>query len=325
MAQPPVLMKPIPSQTLNEGGTFKPLNLTHYIQSPDPESGSTRFSVQLASGAELPQGLKYTSDGIIQGIPAPNTQGSYDVVVFAENESDIALRAQFQLVIKESIARDQTDLQTIMKHARIEGLDTVDILAALLKLQYDANTIPSDDPSLLVCLWLKYSLTRNEFLDGLLEPLIFLDESVNRINASLGILEKVEEGKLSVPTFAKELGSLKDILKKLKENREQTLSDYDVFIRERDQVIAQVIQRILKVVDQPERLRLSQDQVVRNEFNRIEKTRKDFVFKLQKFAREKEGIRIRLVDLFNKTQERMPAEKRISLPTAIIPTNPTQP
>lgn len=324
MANPPILVKPIPPQIVNEGAPFGPFNLNEYIKLQDQDGDSLQFTATLTSGATLPKGLTCTAEGIIQGIPAKGTQGVYDLAVVAENSSGTPLTAEFKLSIKERIAIETKEgLQQILQHAILEGLDTIGILAALLKLQYDANEIPSDDPTLLICLWLKYSLTRNEFLDELLEPLTLMDDGLNRINTSLVALEKVPEGKLSVPTFAKELVVIKDSVKKLKETREQTQSSYETFMRERDKVIEQVLQKVLKAKDLPERTRISGDQVVKNEFARVETLRKDLLFKLEKFTREKESAKVRLVDLFNKTQERMPVEQRTALPTEVPTTKMT--
>lgn len=43
LLQAPLLIKPIPSQIANEGGTFGPLDLKEFIKSPNTESGKVRF------------------------------------------------------------------------------------------------------------------------------------------------------------------------------------------------------------------------------------------------------------------------------------------
>jgi hypothetical protein len=98
----PMLIKPISSLIVNEGASLQPLNLNDYIQSPD--GGLLRFSAALTNGASLPKGLIGTTDGIISGIPAGGTQGTYDILVTAENNIGIELTVAFSLVIKPNLA-----------------------------------------------------------------------------------------------------------------------------------------------------------------------------------------------------------------------------
>lgn len=104
MAAQPILVKPIPAQIVNEGAAFGPFNLNDYIQSPDQESGSIRFMAELQNGASLPNGLICTENGTVSGIPAINTQGNYQVVIIANNDSNLPFTTEFKLTIKERIA-----------------------------------------------------------------------------------------------------------------------------------------------------------------------------------------------------------------------------
>jgi hypothetical protein len=106
MSEPkaPVLVEAIPAQIINEGAAFGPLNLNKYIQSPNEESGVVFFRAEIANGEPLPKGLICTANGTVSGIPAEKTQGQYEIVVTAENDSGIPLVAKFTLTIKERIA-----------------------------------------------------------------------------------------------------------------------------------------------------------------------------------------------------------------------------
>lgn len=89
------LKKPIPAQIVNEGATFGPLNLHSFIQSDNKMT----IRAELEDGQPLPKGLICTTDGIINGIPAANTQGSYKVIIFATNEEAEELTTDFDLTI----------------------------------------------------------------------------------------------------------------------------------------------------------------------------------------------------------------------------------
>ena len=102
----PVLLQPIPAQIVNEMASFGPFDLKTYIQAPEG-SAAPRFTAELKSGQGLPKGMILTSDGILTGIPAKETQGEYEVVVTAENESG-HITASFNMTIKPSIANKET-------------------------------------------------------------------------------------------------------------------------------------------------------------------------------------------------------------------------
>lgn len=122
MAKPPLLIKPIPPQIINEGAAFGPLNLNDYIASPAEESGPIRFMAELSTGAPLPKGLICTQSGTISGIPGEGTQGSYDILAVAENLSGTPLTAEFKLTIKERIVLEGKDFLGDIKSRVWEAL-----------------------------------------------------------------------------------------------------------------------------------------------------------------------------------------------------------
>lgn len=105
----PVLVKEIPPQMFSEGAAFE-VNLNDYIQSPNPESGTVRFVGELDDGRSLPAGIICTENGMLSGIPAKGTMGSYQFVIIAENESGIPLVTQFPFTIKERIAMSEDEM-----------------------------------------------------------------------------------------------------------------------------------------------------------------------------------------------------------------------
>lgn len=107
--KPPVLIKSIPPQIINEGAAFGPFKLNEYIQSPDEASGDVRFLAELESGAPLPKGMICTSDGIVTGIPAAGTEGVYKVIVVAENDASEHLTTEFTFTIKARISLETSE------------------------------------------------------------------------------------------------------------------------------------------------------------------------------------------------------------------------
>lgn len=83
--QAPVLVKPIPPQMVNEKAAYGPLNLKDFIKTPDSDV-PPRFQAEIKGGASLPKGLICTTDGILTGIPAQGTEGSYEIVLTAAND-----------------------------------------------------------------------------------------------------------------------------------------------------------------------------------------------------------------------------------------------
>jgi hypothetical protein len=111
----PVLVQSIPDQIVNEGAALGPLNLNDFIQSPNEESGSVRFSAELIGGDALPRGLICTANGTVSGIPAVNTQGQYEIIVIAENDSNIPFAAIFKLTIKPRISLETSEFLGVKK------------------------------------------------------------------------------------------------------------------------------------------------------------------------------------------------------------------
>lgn len=108
-------LKPVPNQVVNEGAVFKPLDFKGFIEIPDTRT-QFRFQAELEGGASLPQGLICTSDGVLSGIPARGTEGSYQVIVkvIDLNEGD-ELAIRFQLLINETLVASQQDLLKDLK------------------------------------------------------------------------------------------------------------------------------------------------------------------------------------------------------------------
>src|SRR3990167_7192055 len=97
----PVLIKPIPTQVINEQAAYAPFDLKSFIHSPD-EPLSVNFSAELSDGKSLPKGMICTTDGILTGIPAKGTQGNYEIMLTAENAAG-KIETKFFLTIKPSL------------------------------------------------------------------------------------------------------------------------------------------------------------------------------------------------------------------------------
>lgn len=98
----PEIIKPIPTQAVNEQAAYGPFNLGDFIQAPDNDP-SIHFQAELKNGEPLPKGLICTSDGLITGIPAKGTEGNHEIVVHVETDEG-AITAEFVLMIKPSLA-----------------------------------------------------------------------------------------------------------------------------------------------------------------------------------------------------------------------------
>ena len=96
----PTLIKEIPSQGVNERAAYGPFDLNNYIQSAD--GSDVRFQAEVEGGASLPQGMICTEDGIVTGIPAKDTQGSYLIVIKASNDAG-EIEATFLLNIQPTL------------------------------------------------------------------------------------------------------------------------------------------------------------------------------------------------------------------------------
>lgn len=104
MSTSPLLAKPIPRQTVNEGSPFGPLNLADFIV--DEAGGYLSFFAELENGDALPQGVICTANGILGGIPAAGTRGDYRIVVVAENDDGIPFSTEVTFVIKAAMSTE---------------------------------------------------------------------------------------------------------------------------------------------------------------------------------------------------------------------------
>jgi len=101
-----ILIQPIPDQVVNERAGFGPIDLRNNIE-PAEGTGALKFSASLKNGKALPPGLIVTSDGLLTGIPAKNTQGNYEIVVTTVNESG-KLETTFNMTIKPILSSEST-------------------------------------------------------------------------------------------------------------------------------------------------------------------------------------------------------------------------
>jgi len=204
-------------------------------------------------------------------------------------------------------------IATATQHKRVEGLNTKDILVGLLRGRFPdvATNIPLNNPALNKCTSLQYAFLVSDDLNKALTPLTPLQGGMTRINATLGALEKEPEGKLSVSTFARELGGLKDLFKQIEAKRDNEIIEaYENFKKERDKVIKKIIEQLAALSDQAQMHDLVRDQVVANELARMDGAIEKLKFTFTKFAKEKGIFTTQLLDLDKKTQDRLPAEKR---------------
>lgn len=101
----PILIKPIPNQVVNEQAAFAPFNLKEFIETSE---AVPTFSAEVKGGAALPKGMICTSDGILTGIPAKETQGNYEIIVTITNEAG-SIETSFFLTIKPSLTNTEMD------------------------------------------------------------------------------------------------------------------------------------------------------------------------------------------------------------------------
>lgn len=120
MADSLLVKKDIPAQIANEGATYGPLNLKEFFQSTT--DGVIHFSAELDDGSSLPAGLICTTDGIINGIAAKNTQGHYRVVITAEDDFGGLLKMEYDFAIKSRISMEGNDLFNKLKAEVWEAL-----------------------------------------------------------------------------------------------------------------------------------------------------------------------------------------------------------
>lgn len=100
----PVLITPIPPQVVNEMASYSPFDLKKYIQEPD--GGALRFKAEIKGGAALPKGMILTSDGILTGIPAKETQGVHEIVITANSATGV-FSTTLVLTIKPALSQTE--------------------------------------------------------------------------------------------------------------------------------------------------------------------------------------------------------------------------
>ena len=115
----PKLVISIPAQIVNEGATYGPLKLASFIKA---DEGAVRFRAELSDGRSLPTGLICTQDGIVNGIPANGTQGSYKIKITAEDDSGRVLTTEFDFTIKSKPAMDSPEMLGQLKAQIWEAL-----------------------------------------------------------------------------------------------------------------------------------------------------------------------------------------------------------
>ncbi len=102
--QPPVLIKPIPPQVVNEGAAFGPINLNDFIHPSEEDKSPLQFLAELSDGQALSQGLICTESGTLGGIPAIGTEGFYEIIIHAKSASGAELKTELKLTVKERIS-----------------------------------------------------------------------------------------------------------------------------------------------------------------------------------------------------------------------------
>lgn len=93
------LAKIIPDQVINEGATYKPLDFKAFLESSNVLE-QLQFQAELEDGRALPKGLICTREGVLSGIPAQGTEGSYKVVLKVTDIEGNQITAAFNLIIK---------------------------------------------------------------------------------------------------------------------------------------------------------------------------------------------------------------------------------
>lgn len=108
------LAKAIPDQVINEGAVYKPLDFKQFMTIEDARA-QVRFTAELQDGRPLPPGLICTSEGVLSGIPAKGSVGSYVVMVKVDDIEGATLTALFNLLIKPVNVTQPHDLLRDMK------------------------------------------------------------------------------------------------------------------------------------------------------------------------------------------------------------------
>jgi hypothetical protein len=119
--QSPIQIKPIPALATHIGAAFGPIDIKNFVTSPNDISGSLQFSAQLVGGRALIDGLICTESGLLCGIAAEGTQGSYDIEVTATNAVGSAVYP-VKLTVKERVAVEDPFFLTNLKSQIWEAL-----------------------------------------------------------------------------------------------------------------------------------------------------------------------------------------------------------
>ncbi len=119
MAQP-ALVAEIPPQVVNELASYPPFDLNRYIKAPGDEK--LTFTAELKDGSALPKGMILTSDGILTGIPAKNTQGLYEINVTADSDT-ATFSTTFTLNIKPGLTETEANYLEKLKTQVWEAME----------------------------------------------------------------------------------------------------------------------------------------------------------------------------------------------------------
>ncbi len=119
------------------------------------------------------------------------------------------------------------------------------------------------------------------------------------------------EGRLSAPTFAKELTRLEEMVTKFKIAREDALTQFRQFVHERDDVvIPNILEKVHALTSSSSTYHPISDQVIQSELTRIDKKRQEVLFKFQQVAKEKDSLALQLGLLHDKALDSIPIAKR---------------
>jgi len=116
----------IPPQLINEGASYGPFALYDFIQWPEGmEPIPLRFEAEIAdSGQSLTKGLICTEDGLLSGIPARGTQGTYEILLTAISGTGEKWTTTFKLTIKPSLTASVTSDEYVQLKSKVwEALD----------------------------------------------------------------------------------------------------------------------------------------------------------------------------------------------------------
>lgn len=116
----PILDTPIPPQVVNEMAAYAAYDLKKHIHAQDDSTIS--FTAEIKGGAALPKGMILTSDGILTGIPAKETQGIYEIVVTAASDTG-SINTTFVLTIKPALAQTEAGYIEKLKAQVWEALE----------------------------------------------------------------------------------------------------------------------------------------------------------------------------------------------------------